>query len=116
MFAATVIGVAFITMFIAILPIGWLEERNYDGLGKALLVVALFAGLYCFLAGIHLAGGWEDPFANADPETLGKASTRGRGRGGLIILAISYWPYVLMGIGGYVVYNTTIRLWNRRQP
>ena len=79
------------------------------------MITALITGLYVILAGIHLAGGWEDPLKNADPKTLGSVSARGGGKGGIVILAIKFWPYVLMGVGGYVVYNLSLFLWAIRK-
>ena len=113
MFSGEVISVAFITMLIVAVPLEWLEKRELFGPAKALLAVGVIAGLYCILAGIHMAGGLEDPFATADREALGSASP-GRGRIGFI-LAIRFWPYILMGAGAFAVYKLGIGLWNRRR-
>ena len=97
MYAGEVIAVAFIAMLLVALPLERLEKRELLGPAKVFLAVGVFSGVYSILAGIHLAGGWEDPFANVDAERLGSASAKGRGRGGLVILAIRSWPYILMG-------------------
>jgi len=63
--------------------------------------VGLCASLYCVAAGLHLLSGWEDPISGADPEAVGNAASRGRGRGGIIILLIRFWPYALIVLGGW---------------
>ncbi len=100
MFPGEVISVAFITMLIVAVPLEWLEKRELFGPAKALLAVGVIAGLYCILAGIHMAGGWEAP--------------SGRGRMGFI-LGILLWPYILMGAGAFAVYKLGMGLWNRRR-
>ncbi len=100
MFSGEVISIAFITMLIVAVPLEWLEKRELFGPAKALLAVGVIAGLYCILAGIYLAGGWEPS----------------PGRGGFgFILAFHSWPYILMGAGAFAVYKLGIGLWNRRR-
>ena len=41
-----------------------------------------------------------------DPELAGRASTRARGKGGIIILLLKYFPYFLIGGYGYFVYES----------
>jgi hypothetical protein len=112
MFAAYPIAIAFVAMFAAAFPIEWLEKKGHDSIVRALLITSLISGTYCLAAGAHLLGGWQDPFAAAAPQELASASS-GR-RGGLIILMIRFWPYVLIGLGGYAMYNTALGLWIRR--
>ncbi len=100
MFPGEVISVAFITMLIVAVPLEWLEKRELFGPAKALLAVGVIAGLYCILAGILMAGDWE-------PSPV-------RGRTGFIV-AIRFWPYILMGAGAFAVYKLGIGLWNRRR-
>ncbi len=100
MFSGEVISVAFITMLIVAVPLEWLEKRELFGPAKALLAVGVIAGLYCILAGIHMADSWEAPPV--------------RGRMGFT-LAIRFWPYILMGAGAFAVYKLGMGLWNRRR-
>jgi hypothetical protein len=98
---------AFASIFLAML----LDWRNMYRASNVILVFGLIAGIYCVAAGIFLAIGWQDPFANANisSEELAPAYVRGRGRGGLVILAIKYWPYVLIGYGAFFIYHSPVR-------
>ena len=82
MFAGEIIAVAFVAMFASMYPASWLEEKNLDKLATVFFTIGLIASIYSVITGIFLLVGWEDPLNNADPETLAKASTRARGRGG----------------------------------
>lgn len=113
MFTGGLIATAFIATFLSIFPIAWLEKRNYNVLVKTFLTIGLIASIYSILAGLNLLVGWEDPFVNVDPETIGKASAQSRGRGGLVILAIRFWPYVLIGAGGYFGWSYAVAIRRR---
>lgn len=111
MFTAKVIAISFITMFAAVPVFAFLEKRRL--LARAALVIGLAASLYCVAAGLFLVAGWQDPFAGADPELYARASATRGGKGGIILLAIRFWPYVLIGLGGYFAYNTFMILRHR---
>ena len=66
--------------------------------------IALLAAIYCIAAGFHLQPGWHEMIAANPEESSGSGGNYGR-RGGIIILAILYWPYVLIGLGGYFGYH-----------
>ena len=83
----------------------FLYRRELYIAAHVLNVFCLLAGIYCVAAGIFLAAEWQDPFANVSSQTLSRASVSGRGRGGLFILAIKYWPYILICYGGLFVLN-----------
>ena len=70
MVTGELISVALTTMLIVAVPLKWLEKRELFGSAKVLLFVGVIAGLYCILAGVFMAGGWEDPAAAADREAL----------------------------------------------
>jgi hypothetical protein len=105
LFQAYIIGIAFFTTFLIAIPAMWLEEHEFKGISFFLFGVGLISGLYCIFAGLYLAGTWEDPISNVDPEMIGKMSGRARGRGGIIILVVRFWPYVLIASGGYFVFH-----------
>jgi len=104
-FAGRFIAVGFITMFGAVFlfllteKMGWLRPQ------RAIVAISLLAALYCVAAGVSLHFGWQDPFASADPTHYARASASGRGGGGIILLAIRFWPYVLIGLGGIFGYH-----------
>jgi hypothetical protein len=77
-----------------------------DWLVDGLCSCVFLAAAYCFVAGLFLLSGWSDPLAAADPAAMNEAASRSRGRGGIILIAISYWPYVLIGLGGYFAFHT----------
>lgn len=106
MFAAKVIAVCFVTMLAAIGLFTFFDKRGLKGAANAALMIGLLASLYCIAAGIFLLTDWQDPFATADPQQLAKASATHGGRGGIVVLAIRFWPYVLIGSGSYFAYNS----------
>ncbi len=111
-------GEVVFAVFLGMIPIGglavWLDNRSFHSLASALFTISVVAGLYCVLAGIFLVADSEDPFASIDAEdakTIGRAAAHGRGRGAILLLIIRFWPYVLVGLGGYIVYNAGLTLW-----
>ena len=112
MFSWELIAAGFLATFLAIAPIDWLENRHFNTAVKIILLIGLVAAVYSIFAGIHLRVGWEDPLAGADPETVGRVT--GRRRGGIIILAIRFWPYVLIGVGGFFAFRYLRQFWYRR--
>ena len=92
-------------MFLPVFLLEPLEKRGLHNVAFYICLVMFFASIYCLYAGIHLLVGWEDPFASADPAELGRAAAKTR-RGGLVVLVIRFWPYVLIVAGAYFGYNT----------
>jgi hypothetical protein len=83
----------------------FVEKRQIRKLPTLVLVVGLIASMYCLSAGIFLFFDWQDPLAAASTEQIANASMKHGGKGGIVILAIKYWPYVLIGLGGYFSYS-----------
>lgn len=106
MFTAMVIAICFVVMIAAIGPFTFFDKRGLVGAAKASLVIGLLASLYCLAAGLFLLTDWQDPFATADPGQLARASATHGGKGGIVVFAIRFWPYVLIGLGGYFAYNS----------
>lgn len=98
MFTEQLIDMAFVLMIFATFLTQWLEKHKQRKLAIAIYWIMLAASVYCVAAGVHLATGWNDPFASVDPRDVASA-THGR-RGGLVVMAIRFWPYVLIGLGG----------------
>jgi hypothetical protein len=105
MFTAKLITIFLIAMFASIGIYLFVEKRQIRKLATLVLVVGLIASMYCLSAGIFLFFGWHDPLAAATTEQIANASVKHGGKGGIVILAIKYWPYVLIGSGGYFSYS-----------
>lgn len=101
MFSPWMIATSFIAMFASVLPLQYAIKNNRHLLAKLTILIGLFLSIYCISAGAMLLQGWHDPFAMANPDQVRHAATSHGGRGGIIIFAIRYWPYLLIGIGGY---------------
>jgi hypothetical protein len=52
-----------------------------------------------------LSSGYDIDLTKADPSTLGRTAARARGKGGIILLIIQFFPYFLVGGYGYFVYD-----------
>lgn len=115
LFPASAITVAFLGLFVGTGALVICMDRRWRRTEAVVAWTILAFAIYCVAAGIHLQTGWEDPLASASASQLSSASVRGRGRGGIIVLAIRYWPYVLIGLGAFFAYNVgSVLLTTRR--
>ena len=103
MFTAKMIAISFIGSFIIILPMVFLQDKEKWELLKICVGIFTIFSVYNLIAGIYLLSGWEDPLSQASGQQQGRVAAR-RG-GGVILLAIKYWPYALIGWGGYSLYH-----------
>ena len=110
MFTAKIISFFFIGSLVLILIRDYCEEKEFFRFLKIILILMIIAAAYNLIAGFFLLSGWEDPFINADHQTLGRTGAR-RG-GGLILLMIKFWPYFLIGWGGLNLYTIFFRGWS----
>lgn len=104
MFTGEAIAFFLISGFLAGPLFDLFKKRKYLRSAKLSLTYGLLSFLYCVAAGVSLASGWHDPFADATSQELARGSATHGGKGGIIILAIRYWPYVLMALPGYFAY------------
>lgn len=73
---------------------------------KRILLGAVALQIPAILQGIYLIGsGYDIDLSRADPNTLGRTAARSRGRGGIILLIIQFFPYFLIGGYGYLAYD-----------
>jgi hypothetical protein len=100
MFPGNLIAVAFVTMLMGVSANEFAEKRNWLTTCKLLATIGLAASIYCIAAGLSLFVEWQDPLADASAQTIAHASATGRGKGGIIIIMVRFWPYVLIGLGG----------------
>jgi hypothetical protein len=107
------IAIAFIAQFVCVGLMVQCQKRRMVAGEVAVLLLAVVAAIYCIAAGIHLHDGWQEMMAFSDQsnEFSQEGSARVR-RGGIFLLAMRYWPYMLIGIGVYVGYNS-LRLLRR---
>ena len=83
-------------------------------LGALGLPIGLLCASIMVCQGLHLWNlGWEVP--TVDPDTAARISTKARGRGGIIILAIQYLPQFLVFGYGWIIWEITeTGYWTRR--
>jgi hypothetical protein len=104
MFTGQYIAIAFLTMFAAIGAFLLIEKRRWLLAERPVLLLGLVASGYCIAAGLFLLSGWQDPLGVASSLEVAHAATSHGGRGGVAILVIRFWPYVLIGLGSYCGY------------
>jgi len=103
MFSSKIIAVTFLSSFFGIYLVNFLEgKKKLKNLLKFVLLIFIIFSIYNFLAGLNLLFGWEDPLSNITPEQQGRAAAR-RG-GGIVLLIISFWPYILTFVGAYLIW------------
>ena len=85
-------------------------------LAAFLLFIGLLAALSMILQGVHLwHQGWEG--IDINPNTAGRIASKGRGKGGIIILAIRYLPQFLVFGYGFIIWEVkdflSYRFWRK---
>ena len=90
-----------------------LEQIQGSIKAKALSILCILGAFSCLvmvLQGLHLWGGWEAPqFDSSDVATI---STKARGRGGIILLLIRFFPQFL--VFGYGFWGLQLKPYIRR--
>ena len=106
MFSGKIIAFFFIISFILLHIRSYFYEKGKHGFGKPVLIFEIITYSYLIICGLYLLSGWVDPFASADPSQLGRAAAKSGGKGGIVILIIKFWPYILIGWGSYALFQT----------
>ena len=109
MFIAKLIGLGLFFMIFPVFLIEYFEKRRWIVGVQVVFAVIIASALYVGAAGISMIGDWQDPLGGTNTADV---STHGR-RGGLVILAIRFWPFVLMGLSAFVLWNAVQGFWNR---
>lgn len=73
----------------------FLSSKGWYSLVKIIALVGLLCSVYTLINGIYWIN-WAPP--ELEPEQAAKIT--GRRRGGLLLLAFQYWPYVSIAFGG----------------
>lgn len=77
-------------------------------LRKVCAVFLVLTALCCIamiLQGFHLWGRWDIDLSSADPSTIGRTAAKSRGRGGIVLAAIQFFPQFLVFGYGYWLWN-----------
>tara|TARA_B100001057_G_scaffold426813_1_gene451192 strand:- start:977 stop:1330 length:354 start_codon:yes stop_codon:yes gene_type:complete len=110
MFTAKIITTTVILSFVIVFLMNFLQDRpKLFKLFQLMVISSILVSLYNLIAGIYLLSGWEDPLVNATNEQIGQVSAKARGKGGLVIVIVKYWPYALIGYSLYALYY--LRYW-----
>lgn len=102
MFSSDPILFSIVYIFILAFLIDEYIHKKY--LGKLIIFSGLVACIYCISAGLYFLGSWVDPLSGMEARDRGIYSAKAGGRGGIILLAISFWPYILIGFGSIFGY------------
>ena len=75
---------------------------NKEKVGAYIAVISGLAALIMVFQGFHLwKQGWD---ISLDPDTAAKAASKARGKGGIIVLIIQFFPqFLVFGYGGLLV-------------
>ena len=77
------------------------ERFTLETLSAVSVLVSAVAAVAMVFQGFHLWNtGWDMDLAQMDPGVAGRAAARGRGKGGIILLAIQFFPqFLVFGYG-----------------
>ena len=119
MFTGQIIAVAFFLMFASFGPANLLKIKNRDKLANLFFAIGLVASIYSLISGVHLLGGWEDPFSDIDTSTASSSRSftseaKQQATFALVKLVSKFWPYFLIGAGGLLGCTYATILWQRR--
>lgn len=82
----------------------WFEGRRQRDAARLTCIIGVLAAIYCLSTGLLLITDWVDPFAAKTAAEMSSAAGSHGGRGGVVILILRYWPYVLSLAGAYFGY------------
>lgn len=106
MFAGIVILCAFVIMVTMFMLSLLSLKLRCDKAANTFDWIGLLASGYCIAAGVALLSEWTTPtIAPEHYSAIGRTVIRARGKGGLIVLAIFFWPYMLIGLGIFFAYS-----------
>ena len=74
----------------------------------AAIGVLVFSGaaLVMLFQGLHLWNqGWDGPISQMDPSAAGRNAARARGKGGIVLLAIQFFPQFLVFGYGFILWT-----------
>jgi hypothetical protein len=109
-FATTSLVIAILAVMLAATILQWsAATTGRTRLARALQVLALLAAAYSIVAGVTLLSSWSDPLAGADTADIAGATSRSR-RGGVVVLAIRVWPFVVMTLGALSGFTAVLAL------
>ena len=90
---------------------GWNKSERGSTLETLSAVGVLVSGLAAVVMvfqGFHLWNtGWDIDLSQMDPSVAGKTAARGRGRGGIILLVIQFFPQFLVFGYGAVLWQAS---------
>lgn len=68
------------------------------------VVICSAAALVMIFQGFHLWNqGWEGPMSQLDPSVAGRTAARSRRKGGVVLLALQFFPqFLVFGYGGMI--------------
>ena len=108
MFDDLIIIGAFGSIFILAWIASFLADKQYWLAFEGFNIIIFILSCYCLAASIDMISDWVDPLQELNSTTSSEANhTR---KGGLILLVISFWPYVLLASSAWFAWYSKNRL------
>ena len=89
---------------------GWNNSKRgsiLEALSALGVLISVVAAVVMVFQGFHLWNtGWEIDLTQMDPATAGRTAARARGRGGIILLVIKFFPQFLVFGYGMTIYQS----------
>lgn len=102
MFDGGMITLFVFLMFVSILLASYFEKRNAK-LKNIIVFMTLLEGIYFILAGLYMSIGWTNSETWLTTNRWDHIGTPLRKNGGIYIY--QFWPYILIGLGGFLSYT-----------
>lgn len=87
-----------------IVPLVFDKTEHIKPLYISLIGLLLLASVFNLISGLQMAFDW-NPFIDIDAELIQKGASSHGGKGGIAVMIIRFWPYVLIGMSGFYIYH-----------
>ncbi len=81
------------------------NPRSIDKFSALLICIGAFCAILMLYQGFHLLNSGYEGLTNADPSTIARTSVKARGRGGIFILLINYFPQFCISTSIYTLFT-----------
>lgn len=109
----SIIAYSFLGTFLGTAINGWLMGyKNYFVcvVQKTLTYAVFIPSIICFIGGIWLITDWSNPLTEIPKNATATLIKSAHGKGGIVLLLIAIYPYIVTALGFFVFINNTVEI------